>query len=119
MKGLLAMTIATFVGWSASSALARGYECSEVGANWVELGWHVAARIKYKIVSEHDVTYELGTGVFVWGKPRGSRYTATGFTEVEAYGYGSLVARSLSGQTVKICFTATSIDPITIYSAEF
>lgn len=113
------LTIAALIGWPATSALARGYECFEVGADWVELGWHVTARVEYQIVSEPDVAYELGTGVFAWGKPRGSKYIVTGVTEVEAYGYGSLVARSLSGKTEKICFTATGIDPITIYSAEF
>lgn len=119
MNGLLAIAIVTLVGWPASSALAREYECSEVGADWVELGWHIAARVEYKIVSGREVTFELGTGIFAWGEPRGSKYTATGFAEVDAYGYGSLVARSLTGRAEKICFTATNLDPITIYSSEF
>lgn len=119
MNIVLAIAAASAICWPTSGALARGYDCTEVGSDWVELGWHVAARVNYTVVSGGEVNYELGTGVFVWGEPRGSKYTVTGFIEVEAYGYGSLVVRSLSGQVEKICFAATSVDPITIYSAEF
>ncbi|MFT5798385.1 MAG: hypothetical protein ACI84R_002452 [Candidatus Azotimanducaceae bacterium] len=87
MRGVFAITLVALVSLSASSAFAREYECSEVGKDWVELGWHVTARAKYKIVSERGTTYELGTGIFAWGKPRGSRYTVTGFAEIAAYGY--------------------------------
>ena len=103
----------------ASSACAREYECKDVGAAWVRLGWHVAARVEYQLVTEPDAAYEVGTGVFLWGEPRGSKYSATGFSEIEAYGLGSLVARSLSKQPLKICFTASEMEAITIFSAEF
>ncbi|MGJ8670943.1 MAG: hypothetical protein ACSHXK_15770 [Oceanococcus sp.] len=113
-------TVLTMLSFATSQkAQAANYECSEIGRDWQELGWHIAARVKYKFVTHPNTQYTIGTGVFAWGEPRGSKHTATGTTEISAYGYGSIAAKSDVLDTLKICFTASDIDPITIFSAEF
>lgn len=101
-------------------ALAAEYLCREVGADWTWFSDHVAAAVDYVIVGQPGRRYEVGTGLSMWGAPRGFRSTHAGEASVTAWGMGALhIRRADDGPPFKVCAGASHLKPIDIIKLEF
>lgn len=105
--------------WLQADARASSYECKVVGDEWQRLSIHVLGSIEYVSVGPPDKPYELGTGLFLFGRPRGDRKNAVGTEKITAYGAGALFVRSKDGTSFKVCVTSDGFSPITIIKREF
>jgi hypothetical protein len=65
----------------------------EVGKKWHWMEDYVMLTATYVLVSPSDRRVEFGTGMFVFGEPRGSRGKFSGEREVTTYGGGAIHVR--------------------------
>lgn len=116
MRRLLITGSALLVSGASHSA---AYICKQVGPDWQELSFHVLSSIEYVVVGPAGKQYEIGTGLWVFGRPRGTRDTGRGVTRITAFGVGGLYVRSIAGDEFKVCATSEGVSPITIINEQF
>lgn len=103
----------------AAPAVARDTHCKETGTNWTWFSDHVVSSITYVVEGGPGRKYEVGTGISIFGKPRGSTRMATGKIEVTAWGLGALYVRMRDGARGIVCAEQGDIKTITFVSTDF
>ncbi|WP_136625395.1 MULTISPECIES: hypothetical protein [Mesorhizobium] len=103
----------------ADAAYSASYICKIVNNEWQEFSFHVVGSIDYVAVGQRGKAYELGTGVYLFGRPRGERKSGHDVTKITAIGFGALYARSKDSTQFKVCITSEGVSPITIIDKEF
>lgn len=93
--------------------------CKSVGSDWTWFGDHAVTSIKYNIAVEVGKKVEIGTGMMILKKPRGSIKTVQGIDEVISLGIGAIHVRHKGSGQVKVCIDSKNPVPITIISESF
>ncbi|MEH0667018.1 hypothetical protein H4F18_16530 [Vibrio scophthalmi] len=93
--------------------------CKQTGSTWVKFSNHIVTSIDYAIAMPKGKTVEVGTGVKLFGEPRGSIYSSSKPFEITAYGAGALYVRSINGGSFEVCVDSSGQDAITLYRASF
>lgn len=94
--------------------------CKTVGPDWSWFGDHFVRSITYLAVGTPGRKFEMGTGVFAWGKPWGSKIEVTGTGKMTAYGAGALHIRQIGpGSPFKVCMSSRDIEVVKILDKEF
>lgn len=83
---------------------------------WKKANTYVYLSVRLVIECETGRKCEAGTGLSLKGKPRGSRRTFVGRTEMTAYGIGALQVRPADGKgPVKVAFFERNAGGVPIY----
>jgi hypothetical protein len=94
---------------------AGAQECKTVGDEWVWFSDHLALKVSYIVAAPEDYEYEVGTGIRANGSVWGATRVASGITNVEAYGLGSLnVRRSGNGPNFTVCVGTEKLSVIAL-----
>lgn len=114
-KNQLAITF--FLMFSNFCAEAR--VCKEISGKWSWFGDHAVGSIQYSIAMPLGRIVLVGTGIKIWGKPRGSIYRNDKPFQIKAYGIGAIHAHSEDGDPVRVCIDSRSATAISLYNDEF
>lgn len=83
---------------------------------WKKANTYVYLSVLLVIECEAGRKCEAGTGVSLKGKPRGSRRTFEGRTEMTVYGFGTLQVRPADGKgPVKVAFLERDAAAVPVY----
>lgn len=95
--------------------------CKEVGKNWEWFGDHAVSSIEYVVAFDKNQHSKIsvGTGIFIYGKPRGKIQNLATEKKIDSYGIGAIHIRNESGGKVKVCVTTESVSAISFYSDNF
>jgi hypothetical protein len=98
---------------------AEAKTCKNVGKDWTWFSDYAVSSIEYAIAMPKNKEIIVGTGMMLFGEPRGSIYKENKPFEIKAYGLGALHLRSKDGSPVKICVDSNGAKAITLYKDEF
>jgi hypothetical protein len=91
---LVACTPSTVLGLSPPAA-STGYRITSVRRDWTFLSDYVFTAATWTLNAEEGCNVEVGTGVFVAGRPRGTRKVISRRGTFFTLGFGSIHARTL------------------------
>ncbi|MBL4940443.1 MAG: hypothetical protein JKY81_02120 [Colwellia sp.] len=103
----------------ASLVVSADPTCKSVGSDWMWFGDHAVTSIKYNIAIEYGKKVEVGTGIMILKKPRGSIKTMQNIDEVVALGIGAIHVRHKDSGQAKVCIDSKSPVSITIIDENF
>ena len=103
-----------------AATLSQEQRCRTVDSDWIWFSDHVVVSVTYVTQGPQGRRYEIGTGISIGGKPRGSIEEAEGRSEVTAYGIGALHLRFVDGLGAgTLCAEQGSIETIHFPEADF
>lgn len=115
-----ALTIPLAILPAPTHAQISDYLCKEISSDWAWFSDHLLARVTYVVKAAEGREYQIGTGMSLWGKPRGRIQTASGITEVTAYGIGAIHVRLSDGKDLgRVCVALGDLGVVTLPEIEF
>lgn len=94
--------------------------CEVTAVDWNWFADHFALSITYVVEGAPGRTYEIATGVSVFGKPRGATVRKIGKSEVTAYGIGAINVRVVDGgPAMPVCVAQGDLSTVTFVNVDF
>lgn len=93
MKNVLLSIILIFL--FTGIAFSSGWQKKSVNNEWTWLEDYFFTYATYLIACKPSRKCEIGTGVFAFGKPRGTKKIVTGTQEITVFGFGAIHMRSI------------------------
>jgi hypothetical protein len=114
-RALLSFVIASFALFYAGAARAGDEWISKsAGPRWTWLEDYFYLRAHYQIACEPSRLCEVGSGMKIRGKPRGSVQRFRGVLRISVYGAGAIHIRAADGLgTIKVQFRQSDAEAVT------
>ena len=96
------------------------YTCKVIDGDWAWFSDHALTRVTYVVSAAGYRQYQVGTGVSLWGKPRGRIRTSSGLTEATTFGNGAIHVRFSDGKGPgQVCVALGDLSVVTLPEIDF